>query len=313
MQLICLPCRCCPTAVAVVAGLLIAFPCWAVTPLGITRTVESTAGANVNTHAPPDSELSFSSSDFGIFDATRQANVVASGMGDVAQGTATAFQQSDVEANLVQAAGETDVSLSLNTGSGGGAFGDAVTELVYDFSLDIAMDYEIAAEVDRFGPVSDASVQLLLEDTTTIFAIGEPTNYTINSIEQAGRLAPGNYQLIGSADTILSYLGPSSPTTSGAEFTIVFSLTIPGDFDLDGDVDGRDFLLWQRGSSPDPLSANDLADWQANYGVGALAVSSAVAASQVPEPATIGSFIFLAFLGSFFHRAKSLPTYHLGG
>jgi hypothetical protein len=34
-----------------------------------------------------------------------------------------------------------------------------------------------------------------------------------------------------------------------------------GDYDGDGDVDGRDFLLWQRNPS-----VGDLADWQENYG-----------------------------------------------
>ena len=34
------------------------------------------------------------------------------------------------------------------------------------------------------------------------------------------------------------------------------------------DVDGRDFLVWQRGSSPAPASIGNLADWQANYGSG---------------------------------------------
>jgi hypothetical protein len=53
-----------------------------------------------------------------------------------------------------------------------------------------------------------------------------------------------------------------------------------GDFDGDGDVDGRDFLIWQRGQSPNSLSAEDLAAWQENYGVGSL--SAAVTA--VPEP-----------------------------
>jgi T5SS/PEP-CTERM-associated repeat protein len=61
-----------------------------------------------------------------------------------------------------------------------------------------------------------------------------------------------------------------------------------GDFDGDGDVDGRDFLLWQRGSSPDPRSTEDLADWQTNYGVAPLASSSVA----VPEP---GSVVLLAF------------------
>jgi hypothetical protein len=273
MQLSSKSCCCCQVVVAVVAGLLIVVP--------------GSAGASVNSHAPPDSELSYTSSALGIFDETRQAIVVASGMGDVAQGTATAMQQSEVQSYLVQAAGETHVSLSLNTGSGGGAFGDAVAELIYDFSLDIAMDYEVAAEVDRFGPVSDASVQLLLEDATTIFAIGEPTNYAVNLISQTGTLSPGNYKLIGSADTILSYLGPSFPTTSGAEFTILFSMALPGDFDFDGDVDGRDFLVWQRNPS-----VGDIGDWQANYGVGALTAAS----TAVPEPNSI-SLALIALLG----------------
>jgi hypothetical protein len=56
-----------------------------------------------------------------------------------------------------------------------------------------------------------------------------------------------------------------------------------GDFDLDGDVDGRDFLAWQRNPA-----VGDLADWQANYGVGVLSASTAV-----PEP---GAFV-LALLG----------------
>ena len=70
---------------------------------------------------------------------------------------------------------------------------------------------------------------------------------------------------------------------------------VPGDFDDDGDVDGRDFLVWQRGGSPTPLSAGDLATWQANYGTGGL---SAVAA--VPEPSSILLLTLLgtAFLGS---------------
>jgi hypothetical protein len=57
-----------------------------------------------------------------------------------------------------------------------------------------------------------------------------------------------------------------------------------GDYDNDGDVDGRDFLVWQRGGSPSPLSPGDLAVWQANYGTGA--PLSAVHA--VPEPMLLG-------------------------
>lgn len=59
---------------------------------------------------------------------------------------------------------------------------------------------------------------------------------------------------------------------------------LSGDFDGDGDVDGFDFLAWQRGESPSPLSADDLANWQANYGQTSIPLSMAVA---VPEPATL--------------------------
>jgi hypothetical protein len=79
---------------------------------------------------------------------------------------------------------------------------------------------------------------------------------TISSITGAGT---GN-------DIVLIGLGSS---TAGS----------PGDFDGDGDVDGRDFLVWQRGGSPNQLSAEDLAEWQANYDVITLA-----AVQAVPEP-----------------------------
>ena len=55
-----------------------------------------------------------------------------------------------------------------------------------------------------------------------------------------------------------------------------------GDFDCDGDVDGRDFLKWQRDTN-----VGELGDWQAKYGTGipfTAAATDAEAASPVPEP-----------------------------
>jgi hypothetical protein len=62
---------------------------------------------------------------------------------------------------------------------------------------------------------------------------------------------------------------------------VVASAGIPGDFNLNGLVDGADFLLWQRGGSPNPLSSSDLAIWKSNFGASASATSTA---SAVPEP-----------------------------
>jgi hypothetical protein len=65
-----------------------------------------------------------------------------------------------------------------------------------------------------------------------------------------------------------------------------------GDFDLDGDVDGRDFLVWQRNPS-----IGNLSDWQTSYGVGAFSASIAV-----PEPGTSVTVLFtmaVAFIRSY--------------
>jgi autotransporter-associated beta strand protein len=66
-------------------------------------------------------------------------------------------------------------------------------------------------------------------------------------------------------------------------------VVVPGDFDGDGDGDGRDFLAWQRGESPNPLSADDLAEWQANYAPGEAAL--AAVSVSVPEPTALVSFV----------------------
>lgn len=82
------------------------------------------------------------------------------------------------------------------------------------------------------------------------------------------------------------------------DFTNPLTPTIPGDFNDDGDVDGSDFLQWQRGESPDPLSASDLADWQANYGA---TTPLLAAAATVPEP-TSGILFSLALTSVLFRR-----------
>jgi hypothetical protein len=72
----------------------------------------------------------------------------------------------------------------------------------------------------------------------------------------------------------------------------------PGDFDEDGDVDGRDFLLWQQNPS-----VGDLADWQENYGT----VPELGASVAVPEPTAAALALLVAIMGltSRCHAAKS--------
>jgi autotransporter-associated beta strand protein len=102
---------------------------------------------------------------------------------------------------------------------------------------------------------------------------------------------PGTYGSLASSATFKSAyftgLGILSVTTLGTP------IVTPGDFDGDGLVDGLDFLAWQRGGSPTPLSAADLSTWQANYGNGTL--EAVAAATSVPEPTGIVLVIACGF------------------
>ena len=58
---------------------------------------------------------------------------------------------------------------------------------------------------------------------------------------------------------------------------------LEGDYDGDGDEDGSDFLMWQRGEVSNPPSAEDLADWEALFG----ANNSLSLSATIPEPSSI--------------------------
>jgi hypothetical protein len=73
--------------------------------------------------------------------------------------------------------------------------------------------------------------------------------------------------------------GDLDDVTDTITYTLAEPPNVPGDFDHDVDVDGADFILWQR-ELGGTLTAGDLALWTANFG------ATSVGASAVPEPAT---------------------------
>lgn len=77
--------------------------------------------------------------------------------------------------------------------------------------------------------------------------------------------------------------------------------TMPGDFNGDYIVDGDDYLSWQRGESPNPLSESDLADWEANYGTVAPLWADS---SLVPEPTTYALALAALCLAMSKHRCS---------
>jgi len=78
--------------------------------------------------------------------------------------------------------------------------------------------------------------------------------------------------------TFIAVLGITPDTQIDNLGFVLPSVGTPGDFDLDEDVDGADFLAWQR-----DMGVGNLADWQANFGT----VTAVGAASAVPEPSAI--------------------------
>ena len=144
-------------------------------------------------------------------------------------------------------------------------------------------------EVEIGGPTQCFDYDSINVLGTTTFDLGSIIDVNIIN----GYSPTGTFEILTSVGAITDNgidLDPSDMST--------FSLTVnannvvltaigaglTGDFDGDNDVDGADFLLWQRGGSPSPLSPTDLADWQANYGAGTLLSAAAVA---VPEPSCI--------------------------
>ncbi len=100
-----------------------------------------------------------------------------------------------------------------------------------------------------------------------------------------------------------------SGTNPQSAFFDDFSLDGPAagpdsDFDDDGDVDGNDFLLIQRGLGTTTTGA-DITAWKANFGMGA----AVGAVGAVPEPATAVGAALCALLGLGLGRRRSAATH----
>ena len=110
-----------------------------------------------------------------------------------------------------------------------------------------------------------------------------------SGITTIGENNDGNEAFEGSIDDVRIY-NRALTATEVADLTPPSSLlagpAFSADFDGDDDVDGSDFLAWQRGvgvGSSTSGAVADLSDWESQYG-GGLESSSGVAASYVSEP-----------------------------
>lgn len=89
--------------------------------------------------------------------------------------------------------------------------------------------------------------------------------------------------------SVLPSIQPATAWVDARVDTLVVDNSSPAaDYDMDGDVDGADFLAWQRS---DGTSAG-LADWESSYG---LAPDRSASVTTVPEPAVGTVLLITAF------------------
>lgn len=132
------------------------------------------------------------------------------------------------------------------------------------------------------------------------------TEFFLDGVALAG-LTPGDQVEITERDVTLSGLladgsafsidlnsveEPFGPDFVSPEALLTVTFSLAGDFNYDGNVDGRDFLVWQRNPS-----VGNLADWQSSYGMGTLDAVS------VPEPNCLALLLGLASLRCFTRAA----------
>ncbi len=167
-------------------------------------------------------------------------------------------------------------------------------------ALAIDVGGELAGEFDVLSVVGDATLEGTLQVTLTdLFEPELGSMFTILSSQSgavSGVFATTDFPQFGGRTFDVIY----NPTS--VELEVIEAGSLAGDFDFDGDVDGTDYLLWQRGESPDPLSAEDFADWQGNYGTNPPGLASATA---VPEPSSL-LIVAFSLVAAAVHRPISV-------
>ena len=169
--------------------------------------------------------------------------------------------------------------VTLRSGASLTADDSSVASLVQDAGATIQVELRSAIDFDDLTVLGNASL-----DGRLVVTLGSGFAPTLGSQFQI---------MVASAVSSPFQIEEFSaaPLASGLTWDVLYgsnSVTlsvgaaVAGDFDFDGDVDGGDFLKWQRGESPNGLTPGDLADWKANYG------SATINSASVPEPGELG-------------------------
>ena len=216
------------------------------------------------------------------------------------------------------------LTLELNSVSGGASIVNNTNQPISIQGYDVTSDLG-SLDVSSAGwwSLSDQNVDPVFGGDGPGETWQEAGHLTSNSLLEAFLLGsttiqPGESLLLGkpydaaldARDLVFRYRIPGQ---SGVLTGIVEYDDTPqifGDYDNDLDVDGRDLLIWQRAfgaavhlpndRTSGTVTATDLSDWQANYGV-SLALPSSVAVA-VPEPSAAILLFMLLLDGNKFRQ-----------
>ena len=240
-----------------------------------------------------DGDMAFSAAANVIGDVTNNATGVIISAG----GTTTFFD--DVTNNGEIRTNENSFSVYFGSYSGNGDTGTGTVIMEGDlkpgsspgimaFAGDLSFGPAAGLDIELGGLVAGSEYdQVTVADTASLAGM-----LNVSLIDGFSPTAGDTFDIITASAVLGTFDVETLPTLGGAlQFLVDYQPTgvsllvgLAGDFDFDGDVDGFDFLAWQRGESPNPLSQSDLNDWETNYGTVAPLVPTSAA---VPEPSTV--------------------------
>lgn len=200
------------------------------------------------------------------------------------------------------------------------------TELVTWGQPDESSNYIVTKDESAFyliyvnGEENSATLDLdfmlgdLIQDTATLTVVTGEMLLGGPDYEEYSTWFPTPSRTFDQVDAFLNAFPAevveSEVQSSGNVFSIAFPafslayLKIPraleGDFDFDGDVDGSDFLDWQRNLG----DAASLAEWETNFGPGAGPLTA------VPEPSTAVLLAFAMLATAMTRRRSQFRSTH---
>jgi probable HAF family extracellular repeat protein len=160
-------------------------------------------------------------------------------------------------------------SVQVLLGNGRGSFSqlswtsmDGLSKAVGDLNSDGKDDLVTASGQNvqvLLGPLQPYQFGGYIGRNPQHYAANNPSGVTLGDFDRDGRLDIATANPGSNDVSILRSLGGG--IFASPEHFDVRPMALPGDFDVDGDVDGSDFLAWQRNPA-----VGDPADWRTNYG-----------------------------------------------